>query len=126
MKRYLDFLVFGELCNQFLGFERNGDNRQEQVKDILTACVGVGVVDDAAGLVCRNGVLLNNPLNSRLAVDDVIIGRSRNITDSDIGVVLDDALVLALAEAHLGNGIVFFLFVYRDPLRFLPMQELHN
>lgn len=86
-----------------MGLERNGDNRQEQVKDILTACVGVGVVDDATGLVCRNGVLLNNPLDSRFSIDNVIIGRSRNITDGDIGVVLDDALVLALAEAHLVN-----------------------
>lgn len=71
MKGYLDFFVFGKLCNQFLGFEGDGDNRQEQVKDILAASVGVGVVDDAAGLVCRNGVLLNNPLNSRFAVDDI-------------------------------------------------------
>lgn len=70
-----------------MSFEGDGDNRQEQVKDVLTACVGVGVVDDAAGLVCRNSVLLNNPLNSRFAVDDIIIGRSRNITDSDIGAV---------------------------------------
>ena len=61
----------------------------------------VRIILDTALLVDGNSVALNQPFDSRLAIHDVVVCLSRDVTDDDIVVVDDGILKVFLRELHL-------------------------
>ena len=80
-------------------FQADADEAFEEVHDVARV-VGpvVGVVADAAGLVCRDGVTLHDPVDGGLAVDDVAVGVEGDVAQGQVGVVDDDGLVRLAAR----------------------------
>ena len=62
----------------------------------------IWVVPDPAVLVHSDLVTLHDPLDSRLAVHDILIGFHRDTLDGDVSVVVDDRLV-PLPPSELGK-----------------------
>lgn len=66
----------------------------------------VGVVDDAAGLVCFDALALHNPVQRGFAVDHVVPCFSGNILDRNLTVVDNGGLVALLGEFHFLHAVV--------------------
>lgn len=80
------------------------DDGQEQIQDvagIADLCSPVvGVIADARLLVGAEGIALHDPLDGRLAIDDIVVGAGRDVVDGDVAVVENAGLVGLGGEAH--------------------------
>ena len=81
------------------GCQADGNDLTDKAHDVLRIVGAIGIVDDAAALVGRDLILVDDPLQRRAVAEAVFVSLGRDAAQGEEVVVAERSLVLA--EAHL-------------------------
>ena len=78
---------FGQGFDDIHGFEADMDHLADEALDVLGIVLAVGVVDDAAALVGRDLVLIDDPLKGGAVAESVFVDLSGDVGEGPVFVV---------------------------------------
>ena len=111
LRRISEDVQCRQVMDDFLGFEADGDDAQQQFQRVARVVHGfagpvVGVVGDAGLFVGGDGLPFHHPFQRRFAVDDVVISGYGDVFHGDFVVVDDAGFVVFFGEFHFAHGEV--------------------
>ena len=95
---------FWQRPDDFHGFQADGNNLSDEAHDVFSVVGAVGIVNDAAALVGRDLVLVDDPFQRRAVAEAIVVRLCWNALQRQEFVVDERGLVLA--EAHLFDAPV--------------------